>query len=733
VDHSKRENERWQDITYISLFKDNVDAVFALDKDGRYLKANRVASELTGVVPEQMAGMALRDLFAPSEQSHVLEKWERVLQGQAVKFDARLRCQDGRQIPVSVRGIPMMVDGVVEGGFLIASNLSPIQQAQARLEGANRILRMIARNEPLTQILRNLVLVVEEQSNYLCSIYLQSPFDGQWLYQCRATNLPLSYIEEIGDIPIEDGAGACGTAAYRRETVITYDIAADPLWTRYRDAALRHGLRSCWTTPIFAADGQVLGTFGLYSRQPSVPTDEDMSLLETYANLVGLAVERSKYETEIEHLAFHDVLTGLPNRRKFSKKLANVLERAARQQAMVAVLLLDLDRFKSINDTYGHLFGDKFLQVVSDRLKSCLNDDAVLARVGGDEFLLLLPWIQSEETAIRVAQSILDQLKAPVSIDGHEFYVTTSIGIAIYPLHGQDADTLLHNADTAMYAVKKSGKNGYRLYTCAMNEKHGDKRTLVRGIQQALENHEMNLRFQPTVDARANQVIGVEALLQLTSPLMKQLSPADYIPIAEKTGLIVGIGEWVLRRVCEQIRGWDASGLPSVTVAVNISGRQLQYPSFVENVEEILSETGVTPDRIEMDVTESVFQDSFGDVIDRLNRLRAMGIRIAIDDFGTGYSSLARLRHLPVDKLKIDRTFIRDLPSRADNLAIVRTIITLGRNLKLKVVAEGVETEGEAKILREHGCDEMQGYLFGHPVAADDVVALFQRGSVGSK
>jgi diguanylate cyclase (GGDEF)-like protein len=515
--------------------------------------------------------------------------------------------------------------------------------------------------------------------------------------------------------------------------VYTRDIAVDPLWHRYRDGALRRGLRACWSTPILAADGHVLGTLALYSKRPSLPTKGDIHFLEWHAKLAALAIERDKYESEIEHLAFHDVLTGLPNRRKFSSKLASVLERAERQDSMVAVLLLDLDRFKCINDTYGHLFGDKFLQVVSEKLRSCLDDDAVLARVGGDEFLLLLPWIRSDQAAVRVAESILEQLQDPVSVDGHEFYVTTSIGIAIYPRDGRDADTLLQSADTAMYAAKESGKNGYRMYTSEMNDRHSEKRTLDRGIQQALASDELTLRFQPKVAARTRQVTGLEALLQVTSPLLSQMSPAEYIPVAEESGLIVRIGEWVLRRVCEQIQLWDAKGLPRLTVAVNISGRQLQYPPFVETVQAILRETGVEPDRLEMEVSESVFRDSFGDVTQALNQLRALGIRVVIDDFGTGYSSLARLRYLPIDALKIDPTFVQELASRPENLAIVRAILTLGQHLNLQVVAEGVETEEQAEILQEHGCDELQGYLFGHPVPEDEVETLFARGSVGSK
>ncbi|RYD04322.1 hypothetical protein N752_15880 [Desulforamulus aquiferis] len=430
--------------------------------------------------------------------------------------------------------------------------------------------------------------------------------------------------------------------------------------------------------------------------------------------------ERQRYEDTIRYQAFHDALTGLPNRMLFTDRLNLELAHTKRNKQVLAVLFLDLDRFKLINDTLGHGVGDQILKEVSIRIAASVREDDTVARLGGDEFTILLPEVKLAENAAKVAGKILETINKPFEIYGHKLYLSTSIGIVIYPDDGEDCETLLKNADTAMYLAKEKGRNNYQLYTPTMNEKAFERLEMESSLRRALEQQEFVLFYQPKISIENGQIIGMEALIRWQHPQRGLIPPIEFIPIAEDTGLIVPIGEWVLRTACIQNKEWQKAGYTPIRVAVNISSRQFQLQNLADTISRILAETGLEPNWLELEITESVAMENGDYTIQMLEKLTKMGIQLSIDDFGTGYSSLSYLNRFPINKLKIDKSFITNLSRGNEDAAIASTVIVLGRSLRIGVVAEGVETPEQYNFLKECNCDEMQGYLFSKPVPAKE-------------
>ena len=435
---------------------------------------------------------------------------------------------------------------------------------------------------------------------------------------------------------------------------------------------------------------------------------------------------RKQAEERIQYLASHDSLTGLPNRVMFGELLNHVLALSQRHERRFAVLFVDLDRFKFINDSLGHEAGDELLREVSRRLKSTLRSGDIVARLGGDEFVLVLQDLPGSEQAGGVARKLLSAVIRPIEINGQECRVTASIGISMYPDDAQDEASLMTHADIAMYHAKEEGKNNFQFYDGRLETMSLERLTLETRLRRAIERQELSLHYQPKLDLATNRIAGVEALLRWTSAELGAVSPAKFIPVAEETGLILAIGKWVLRSACAQCVQWQRAGLPPVRVAVNLSPRQLDDPELVAAVRDVLAGTGLAPDLLELEVTESSVMHHVERALEVLGALKAMGVRLAIDDFGTGYSSLAQLKRFPIDTLKVDRSFIRELPRDAEDRAIAEAIIAMGKTLSLTVVAEGVETLEQQEFLRARACDQMQGFYFSKPMAAADVEALLR-------
>jgi diguanylate cyclase (GGDEF)-like protein len=431
-------------------------------------------------------------------------------------------------------------------------------------------------------------------------------------------------------------------------------------------------------------------------------------------------------EQSLVQVTNFDVLTGLPNRFLFLDRLGHAISRSARNHRMVAVLLLDIDNFKTINDTLGHTHGDLLLQDVADRLRCCVLEDDTLARIGGDEFAIVLEGVSEIEEIAAIAQKIMAIFSLSFAPSGQEIYVTPSMGITIYPMDGHDSDSLLKNADAAMYSAKEYGRNHFRFYTTDMNALAIERFAMEGALRRAIEREEFVLHYQPQVDIKSGRVIGVEALLRWNHPERGLVAPNEFIPLLEGNNLILPVGEWVLRTACAQSRAWLDAGLPPLRMAVNLSARQFRQDNLVELIDSILRETGISPQQLELELTEGLLMENTSKTSAILGQLKSRGVLVAIDDFGTGYSSLSYLKRFPIDRLKIDRSFVRDIITDSNDAAIAVAVISLGRSLGLSVIAEGVESEEQLEFLGVQKCDEYQGFHFSHPVPPEEIVGLFK-------
>lgn len=456
----------------------------------------------------------------------------------------------------------------------------------------------------------------------------------------------------------------------------------------------------------------------------NVPVIIEGSVAGSYIIFKDITDEKES-EQKIHHLAYHDELTGLPNRRKFNQAIAEWIEVRSVSSLSFAVMVLDIDRFKMINDSLGHTYGDIFLQELTNRIHASLQgQDVMLARMGGDEFTVLCRNCSEEAEIIELAERIINSIQIPYRLMDNDFYVSASIGIALFPQHGQDAAELLKNADTAMYEVKKKGKNDYLFFSHDLDDRLQQKIELEGDLRKAAENGELLLHYQPQIRTSDNEMIGVEALVRWQHKERGLLSPGTFIPIAEETGIIYEIGTWVLREACSQMRKWHLAGGPLIPVAVNLSSQQFHQPDLAGYIKNILDEVGLEPQFLELEITESMMMDATLSA-DILKRLNEYGVRISLDDFGTGYSSLSYLKMFPIQKLKIDRSFIRDITNSGNDQAIVATIIAMAQNMNMEVIAEGIETKAQLDILKDKDCQKIQGYYFSKPLSAADVEQSF--------
>ncbi|MFO0752517.1 MAG: EAL domain-containing protein [Thermodesulfovibrionales bacterium] len=479
------------------------------------------------------------------------------------------------------------------------------------------------------------------------------------------------------------------------------------------------------------AFNQMLESLRTYRDQAEERTEELSAANRLMLQEIG---ERKRVEEQIKHQASHDFLTGLPNRMFFMEHLAAALARARRDRTLLAVMFIDLDRFKNINDSLGHSAGDQLLKEVAVHLRECLREEDTVARIGGDEFTVLLSGIGRSVDIAGVARKVLSLFEKPYVVEEHAFHISASIGISTYPGDSEYAETLLKNADIAMYYAKEQGRNNFQFYNPSMNVRTLERMILENRLRQTLDRGELVVYYQPQVSVETRQITGAEALVRWEHPELGLLNPMHFIPLAEETGFIIPLDEWVLRTACAQNKAWQDAGYPSLRVTVNLSARQLQQSNLEELIVQVLQETGLPPGSLELEITESTAMQNIDLAVPNLARLTERGVRFSIDDFGTGYSSLSYLKKLPVQKLKIDKSFVRRLPKDPDNKAIVTAVIAMAHSLKLEVVAEGVEKKGQFLFLEENKCDAVQGYYFSAPLPAEEFEVLIaserQRGGV---
>lgn len=704
---------------YKSLFEYNHDACYAVDLDGNFILFNEEAVAITGYSPQEAFGMNFVSIIHEDYLEETIEHFRRVTGGVRERFETVIvKKNSGERADILLTVVPITAEGKIIGAVGCAQDVTKQKELEALLSGQNRILEMIAKGASFREVLNNIILWIERFMNGArCSIMIADQ-EGNRLVHGSSPSLPDEYNAAVNGIPIGPTVGSCGTAAYLRRSVTVTDIGTDPLWADYRDLALSCGLKACWSSPLFDDDQRVIGTFGLYYDHSSSPREKDMQTIQKATDLTSLAIQHYRAKEKINFMAYHDALTGLPNRRLFDQRVQEALgETKVNAGEKLCLMFLDLDRFKIVNDSFGHMMGDKLLKYVSQKLKNCIGQEVLISRQGGDEFAILLEHTTREE-AEAIAQRILKSMSEVFLVDGTEIYMTTSVGMSFFPDDGEELGVLLSKADVAMYQAKKQGRNNYQTYDIMLDKKSLEKLQIENELRKALGRNEFELHYQPIFNLCTNKMIGAEALLRWKNEKCGNVPPQKFIPIAEETGLIVPIGEWVLKTALLQLKRWRSSGLEPLTISVNLSIRQFYQPNLIQMIREALDETGVNPQCLTIEVTESMTMDvesaSF-----ILHELKKLGVNISIDDFGTGYSSLNYLKRLPIDYLKIDRSFIQDIAQNKSDENIATTIILMAHNLGLSVIAEGVETEEQLALLKQHRCNEAQGYLFSKPVPAE--------------
>jgi len=556
------------------------------------------------------------------------------------------------------------------------------------------------------------------------------------------TGISPEQAQSIGQLP--QGKGLLGVMTQENISLRLDDMTKDP---HNVDFPAHHPpMKTLLAVPI-SHHGRVYGQIYLSDKEGGEPFSEnDEELALSFARSLSLVLDNTRKMEEVkqvrqsmDYMAHFDTLTGLPNRTLLKDRVQQAISHAQRNGSMVGILFLDLDNFKVVNDAIGHTLGDVLLKRVAHRISDCLRDGDTIARLGGDEFIVMMPDISDTQDAAKTASKILESLTLPLAIDQHEIFVSISIGISIYPDNSQNMDGLLADADGAMYHAKKLGKNNYQFFTPEMNRSAQNYMKLEKHLRHALEQNEFALYYQPQVDIETGVTIGVEALIRWFSPELGMISPEDFIPLAEETGLIVPIGAWVLKTACAQARFWQQNGLP-IRVAVNLSSRQFHQVQnqqhsrhlLLDTVMNALDETGLPPDLLELEITEGILMQHLGSTMEILNTLKNAGVRLSVDDFGTGYSSLNYLKRFPIDMLKIDKSFVNDITTDPSDRAIVAAITVMAQQLKLEVVAEGVESMAQLEFLRELRCHYVQGYYFSKPLPADEVLFFLQQGSLTS-
>ena len=662
---------------------ENANVGILVNYRGQHVFANNRLLELLGYTANEIRATGVKELVHPQEYDKVMKRFRERLDGKPAPgvYETVFMTKTGKAVPVELTAARTTWQGE-PAGLVFLHDIRERLRTEEQMRKLSSALEQAADSVMIT----DRTGVIE---------YVNLGFEKTTGY---------GRDEAVGNKPGLLKSGKQGAGFYKKlwDTILAGEVFSDVFVNRRKDGSFYYEEKTI--TPLKDATGEIAHF---------VATGKDVS-------------ERMQAQERLQHMAQHDALTELPNRVLFVDRLKQALARARWHERLVAVLFVDMDRFKTINDTLGHEVGDQLLQALAGRLAAGVRDGDTVARFGGDEFVILLDDVSSEKDIGAVAQKVLEALAPPFVIDNQSLYVTASIGVSLYPNDGEDSGTLLKNADIAMYRAKDLGKNTYQFYSADMSARAFERLTLESSLRHAIERNEFRLYYQPQIDTASGTILGVEALLRWQHPDFGLVVPAEFIPLLEETGLIVPVGEWVFHTACEQLCAWHAAGWPTLRMAVNLSPRQFQGTGLAMMVERGLAAVGCDPGLIELEITENVLLRHAATTLDALDALRALGVRLAIDDFGTGYSSLSYLRRYSIDTLKVDRSFVHDVPGDADDCALATAIIVLAQSLKLDVIAEGVETEAQRDFLQERGCQVMQGYLFSRPVPAEEIPRLLE-------
>ncbi len=683
------QEQRLIEAKYRRILETIEDAYYEVDLKGNIVQCNSAFGRLIGRSESELAGQNYREIQSPETAARVFQAFNTVYRtGVATpSFDWDMQHKGGHTV-------------VGEGSVHL------IRDVAGHPVGFGGILRDVTQRRQTEQALR------ESEARFRALTNLSS----DWYWEQDAE---LRYVRMESRYTTSDAIQK--TFLGRRPWETELEMHAPGGWDAHRALLLAH--QPFRDVIMFR---QLANDTPYYISVSGEPMFDDDNRFVGYRGVSREITDQKVAEARIQHLATHDSLTGLPNRAMFNQLLNHALSSAQRHDRLFAVLFIDLDRFKFINDTLGHVAGDLLLQEITRRFQKTLRASDVVARLGGDEFVVLVEEMSTAEQAATVARKLLLAAIKPVLLLGRECRITASVGIALYPRDGADAETLMKNADIAMYFAKSEGKNNFQFYSSDITSQTLERLTLENNLRHALERNEFTLHYQAKRDLKKGTITGVEALLRWDNPELGSVGPAQFIPAAEETGLIVPIGKWVLRTACRQNIAWQQQGLPPICMAVNLSVRQFSDEELLHDLAEILAETGMAPHLLELEITEGMVIQNPTQAIKLLSAIKALGVRLAIDDFGTGYSSLGQLKNFPIDTLKVDRSFIHDLATNTEDKAITEAIIAMGKTLSLTVVAEGVETQEQESFLRAHACDEMQGYYFSRPILGDEFAALLR-------
>jgi diguanylate cyclase (GGDEF)-like protein/PAS domain S-box-containing protein len=683
-------------------------AVVVTDRSLGIVYTNAAFAGLFGYPPEEIVGRQVGQLLAGrhSDRAALARLRRQIGAGTDGEEEILAYDRNGDEIWLSISAKAFRNErGRIKYIFGLLTDITETKQLRSLQQ---LIMSALADEVPIAEIFDRLCRRVEIIAPDVVSSVLHVDADGL-IHPLGGPSLSAEYSSALDGVAIGPDIGSCGSAAFYGKAVLADNIDTDPRWQPFKAMPLAAGLKACWSTPIKAKDGRVIGTFAFYFRECRAPSRWHQRIVDACVDLGSLAIERKEARAQIARLAYHDMLTGLPNR----AQLRHLIEQAidGRDGQNVALLFLDLDHFKDVNDTLGHSAGDELLVELTRRLRARIQPGDILGRLGGDEFVIVLPNGDPARASL-IASEITEALASPLRLRDRQVPISASMGISIYPDNATDIDTLMQQADAAMYKAKQAGRATYRFFSVDMNRLDEQRLMHIAALRNAIANDALKLHYQPQTRTVDGSIYGAEALARWHDPVLGDVPPLKFIRLAEECGLIEQIGLWSIREACRQLAAWRQAGLDVPCVSVNLSPINFQNRNLAAVVAETLAANGLPPEALMLEITESVLMNERSVAIETMNAIRELGVGLSLDDFGTGYSSLSRLAHLPIRELKIDRAFMRDIERDASALAVATAVVRVGQSLKMTVVAEGVETEGQRNVLKTLGCDVVQGYLF---------------------
>lgn len=759
-----KEALRSSEAEFRTLVETMPQIVWITRPDGWHVDFNQHWLDYTGLTLEESLGSGWNPPLHPEDRGRAAEQWLNAIRsGQPYEIEYRLRRWDGVYHWMLGRALPIRdAEGNIVKWFGTCTDIDHLKRTQERLDEAQlvgrigdweynpvteettwspvmyRILGRDSRLGPPASLRENMSLYDPESAVVLEKMLGLGAASGEtqrFDLRTKGVDGKESYVQIVA-VPRKDDSGRVVSLFGTLQDISEQKNAELALHARARQQLLtatlgRFALSAASLDEVYAkaestvTQGLNVELSNVLPLHANVDTSrkfspDDVGFLEGIDNILSAAAERQRANEQLSHMALHDPLTGLPNRSLLTERLDTALSYAQRHNQQVALLFVDLDRFKQVNDVFGHALGDEILREVAKRLDACVRSEDTVSRQGGDEFIVALTDICEEQDAALIANKLLAVITSPFIVEDIEIVLGMSIGIACFPGDGESAGTLLRNADTAMYVAKDLGRNRYQFYAPEMNMRALDRLTLESDLRRAIERNELFVMYQPQLALGNGDVLGLEALVRWQHPTRGLISPDQFIPIAEDCGLIIPIGNWVMESACTEYARWASQGLTKGSLAVNISSHQFRQADFCDRVSGVLSRTGLKPELLELEVTEGVVMQGIDQVLQKLTRLRELGVTLAIDDFGTGYSSLNYLKQFPLHRLKIDQSFIRGLPDDQESGAIAKAIIQMGHSLGLDVLAEGIETREEEQHIQTLGCDAGQGYLFAKPLSVED-------------